>query len=917
MFLLPVRFVVQAVLLGVVLSGLSAVSNLQAAEGRSQVQRARSPMAWTLDEALAQLQLNPHDPYVQYVALQLARNDKRLGEARSIIEQATGRWRRPQPPEVDLFSLFTGAAAVQESLQLEAMQADVDLPGMVPGPARQPGRGESGRLLSARPVEVASLEGPTVQSHPWARMLRERGVQPGKVAVSPLAMCVPEDQYYAVFGSLSKLMELGDAGDLWGAHLFTQAVGSARTGRTSDRLKQQLAVRTDPLSRPFYDMVVEEVAITGSDLSLRAGSDVTLIFRAKQPAVLRMRMDGFLLEAEKSRADAVRSTGKIGDVPYVHVGTPDRAIHVFSAYPREDLHVRSNSRTALERVLQAIAGEGKVRRLGESLEFQYIRSLMLRGDDREDGFVYLSDPFIRRLVGPELRLTEARRMRCYSFLRMIGHAAMLYRTQYGKAPSSLEELAAARCAPAVFGRGKWRCPCGGEYSLSEDGATGVCSLHGPADRLCPCCEVSVDRVSEQEAQQYRDFVDRYNNYWRRYFDPIAIRLQVAPEQFRAETLILPLIDNTAYSFLAALLGGEPEPLDALPVPKRNIFSVAVRLNKQTLLREGDFVEDFLREFTGPRRQKIEGAPTRQSVERFLTQGVGSQLGLHVYDASPMFDFNLSDFVARMIVDARLGSVDDEMVPIAFLIASLNTPVYLSVPVEDARVVDEFLEEVDVLFATLARQQRGNGFLDFTADYYRVPLGETGHTARSFCLQLGPVRWRMFFARLGRGLYVASKREVLEDLAAIADQKPDDTGPVAHAMVRVRPENWDLILPAFQLGWAEKSREACLDNLAPLTAVARAAAAASDKPPAGADVLRQADRLHAVHFFCPDGGRYELAPDGRQVVCSIHGSAADPRQPAAPTARSPIGRLMRQFAGATAELVFLEDGLHAVVTIRRK
>jgi hypothetical protein len=31
----------------------------------------------------------------------------------------------------------------------------------------------------------------------------------------------------------------------------------------------------------------------------------------------------------------------------------------------------------------------------------------------------------------------------------------------------------------------------------------------------------------------------------------------------------------------------------------------------------------------------------------------------------------------------------------------------------------------------------------------------------------------------------------------------------------------------------------------------------------------------------------------------------------------VDQLMKDFAGATAELTFLEDGLHAVVTVRRK
>ncbi len=41
------------------------------------------------------------------------------------------------------------------------------------------------------------------------------------------------------------------------------------------------------------------------------------------------------------------------------------------------------------------------------------------------------------------------------------------------------------------------------------------------------------------------------------------------------------------------------------------------------------------------------------------------------------------------------------------------------------------------------------------------------------------------------------------------------------------------------------------------------------------------------------------------------------QQPAPSPGSPIDRLMRDFTGATAERTFLEDGLHAVVTIRRK
>jgi hypothetical protein len=83
------------------------------------------------------------------------------------------------------------------------------------------------------------------------------------------------------------------------------------------------------------------------------------------------------------------------------------------------------------------------------------------------------------------------------------------------------------------------------------------------------------------------------------------------------------------------------------------------------------------------------------------------------------------------------------------------------------------------------------------------------------------------------------------------------------------------------------------------------------------VLRRATVVHGVDFFCPDGGHYELSANGAQVACGVHGSARQPRQQAVPSTGSPVDQLMKDFAGATAELTFLEDGLHAVVTVRRK
>jgi hypothetical protein len=149
------------------------------------------------------------------------------------------------------------------------------------------------------------------------------------------------------------------------------------------------------------------------------------------------------------------------------------------------------------------------------------------------------------------------------------------------------------------------------------------------------------------------------------------------------------------------------------------------------------------------------------------------------------------------------------------------------------------------------------------------------------------------------------------------------GPVAHAMVRIRPQNWKQVLPDFQLGWAENNREACLANLGPLFSVARAFTASKEKldekdlVSLSRKIHELADHLHTTHFFCPEGGEYVLSADGKTMTCTVHGSAKAPRQPPAPLGKSSVGELLDRFAGMTASLTFLEDGLHAVVTINRK
>jgi hypothetical protein len=116
--------------------GVSLLANrpIMAEENPAQ----KSKRAWTLKEAQAELLLSPRDPYLQYVVLQLARRENKQDEVAKAIEELLGGdpgERRGRTGRADLFSIFTGALAVQESLQLDTMRRTATVVG-----ARKAGR---------------------------------------------------------------------------------------------------------------------------------------------------------------------------------------------------------------------------------------------------------------------------------------------------------------------------------------------------------------------------------------------------------------------------------------------------------------------------------------------------------------------------------------------------------------------------------------------------------------------------------------------------------------------------------------------------------------------------------------------------------------------------------------------------------
>src|SRR5207244_9536412 len=110
-------------------------------EGKEQTP-ARTVRArpWKYDEAKQLLMRSPSDPYLQYVAVQLARRENRFKEDQYFLRSLLFPRNTGRREQVDLFNTFTGALAVQESLQLDTLLDGTSLLDTIPpeGPVTPP-----------------------------------------------------------------------------------------------------------------------------------------------------------------------------------------------------------------------------------------------------------------------------------------------------------------------------------------------------------------------------------------------------------------------------------------------------------------------------------------------------------------------------------------------------------------------------------------------------------------------------------------------------------------------------------------------------------------------------------------------------------------------------------------------------------
>jgi hypothetical protein len=811
--------------------------------------------AWAKQQELSLLSADPRgeDSFSQYWELVAA---KRYGI--SPLRNGLIRNDRREPP--DLYSVFTGAAAIQESLQLELLASGPQSPAQRDAIA-------TGRAQD-EPVALTQLHGPTVKSHPFREMLQGKNPQ-----LPALAAYIPEDQYAVFFSNINKQLELADLMDEWGGNLLHQVEASARDFKVRDKLSRQLCLENSRLTRMFGDRVIGDMAFTGNDPFLKEGTAFTVLFTLKDGKRFQKQLKKSYAEAAGSYGGR-RSTFTCSGQSGFSVVSPDRSISSYTLIIN-NIAIVSTSLPALERIVRTIGGQ--VPSLAKADDFRYMRTIFPQNSADEDIFIYLSDPHIRALVGPRWKIGEARRMRCSAQLGFLANARLWFRTEQRREPTMAELTAAG-----YLGTNPPLCPDHGSYRFDKNGVP-HCSLHNRQGLLTPVGEVPLQQVTPQEEAQYKAFVENYNRYWTQFFDPIGIRVKMG-RNIRIQTCILPLIENSWYEGLAAFSGRTPGELSENNVLPRTIMSIRGHMAPDWLAKTG------LAERLAGRGQKLDW--------------LGDELALNIADGQVLFS---AGGRAMGVMGREMGRSSLEPLVIGYLGSALNLPTYLSVKVTDPGQAER---AIPGLFRSLSHDhgsRDGPGVETYSIEPHQ---GKPLHVA---VFNLWVLKLRLYSAVVDDRLVIASRKDIITDLLDASSRGAGKAVPgnKGNMELSVYRSAFKQLEETVNLGWQEELRHACQQNL-PLVAILLQNLGMPAESLGGTVA-----GLRGYQPYCPSGGRYQLDAASGKAVCSVHGSRWQPQQPAAGDKSSKTLNLVNSLERVNARMAFTPEGLMTTVDISRK
>lgn len=483
--------------------------------------------------------------------------------------------RQPRPGDtLNAFSLFSGEAAIQETLQQQLLTVS-----------------DSQNAVLDHSIDI--LQGPDVPSHPFEALLDGRAG--GELEIARL---VPAERWFVHISQPAKALDWLRTLSESSAQLAGLSTRSYVDQALLERYLGQLKLTPEFVQR--LGPLAKQAAVFGPDLYVQHGSHISLIAEVPSAPALHTLLKLMLgIRGERG----VQAYGQ---------GTP-----AYFAQHQQWL-IFSTSRAEAEQALQ-LAQNQTQNSLGASAEFRYMLEQLAPA--ASGLYVYLSDPFIRAMTGPRIKIAQLRRQKARARLELVTAAALLYEADYGKPPALDELIAQGFVAP-----GWLQTVAGDQISLDKQGRA-QSARYGTLALMTPLSELDIDAISAQEAEGYQAYVDEYSRFWRTTFDPIGVRIEVA-DTVRVETLILPLINNSIYDAVRAMIDEEAGPLALPAMTPAPVTSLGFRLPEAVL-------QDLTRNlFSYRHREQIPD----------LSKALTGQVHIALYDDEPIIAFGSADLM---------------------------------------------------------------------------------------------------------------------------------------------------------------------------------------------------------------------------------------------------------------------------------
>jgi len=401
----------------------------------------------------------------------------------------------------------------------------------------------------------------------------------------------------------------------------------------------------------------------------------------------------------------------------------------------------------------------------------------------------------------------------------------------------------------------------------ESGA--VSPTFGPLPRMNPLAALNITTASKREADAYGQYLANYNTFWRRFFDPIALRIdQPDAVTYELSVFILPLIDNSIYNGIREIIAsnqGAP-PLQIPVIEPEPVAILSANLNDETWIKVGG---EMLGEFT--RRIGFDSA---------ILDSLGPDIHLTLADTDPILEMGSGE-LSNAFGPISRGS---EMIMIPALVSMLTRPTALCVGLTDPAAVRRGFDNSVGIMSDLIDNE-------VTGSLYKVANREGWIYRINF--------FDMMTLRLG--IEVQDRFLVIRNMPLSTPFKITGMKPASQpdAQLRLSPRACRLQLPALFASAAERERNAAFNGISDLQPLLMTG---TRSVPDAAAKLKSWFGFQPAH---PAGGTWNW--DGRQVSSTRYGTIYQPTQPDYQTDSREFG-LLRKVDAAEIGMRFEQDGL---------